>query len=179
MEQTALYHETHTHEQCEKPLNDQYLAEQVRHRTSADILRRAGQRATPQRVAVLSAFGETGIHLTAEEIFQRVEDQIPGMTLSTVYRTLELLRDIQIVTETDLGEGVRQYELIDDEPHLAATRPGLLILADKGYIAAELDRFLAVHGIQLLRPSNRNHGTPHPAEPLLKTLRQLIEGVIP
>ena len=36
------------------------------------------------------------------------------MTLSTVYRTLELLRDIQIVTETDLGEGVRQYELIDD-----------------------------------------------------------------
>nr|WP_285554698.1 hypothetical protein [Streptomyces hygroscopicus] len=43
--------------------------------------------------------------------------------------------------------------LIDNEPHLAADRPGLLILADKGYIAAELDRFLAARGISLLRPS--------------------------
>ncbi|WP_221889409.1 IS982 family transposase [Streptomyces sp. WAC 01325] len=67
--------------------------------------------------------------------------------------------------------------LIDDEPELAAARPGLLILADKGYIAAELDRFLAARGIQLLRPSYRNRGTPHPAEPLLKTVRQLIESV--
>ncbi|WP_338779912.1 IS982 family transposase [Streptomyces sp. DG1A-41] len=67
--------------------------------------------------------------------------------------------------------------LIDDEPHLAATRPGLLILADKGYIAADLDRFLAARGISLLRPSYRNRGTPQPAEALLKTVRQLIESV--
>ncbi|MFF5967868.1 IS982 family transposase [Streptomyces collinus] len=67
--------------------------------------------------------------------------------------------------------------LIDNEPHLAATRPGLLILADKGYIAAELDRFLAARGISLLRPSYRNRGTPQPAEALLKTVRQLIESV--
>lgn len=67
--------------------------------------------------------------------------------------------------------------LIDNEPHLAAARPGLLILADKGYIAAELDRFLAARGISLLRPSYRNRGTPQHAEALLKTVRQLIESV--
>lgn len=67
--------------------------------------------------------------------------------------------------------------LIDNEPHLAAHRPGLLILADKGYIAAELDRFLAARDISLLRPSYRNRGTPQPAEALLKTVRQLIESV--
>jgi hypothetical protein len=67
--------------------------------------------------------------------------------------------------------------LIDNEPHLAADRPGLLILADKGYIAAELDRFLAARGISLLRPSSRNRGTPRPGESLLKTVRQLIESV--
>ncbi|MCI3276906.1 IS982 family transposase [Streptomyces cylindrosporus] len=67
--------------------------------------------------------------------------------------------------------------LIDNEPHLAAARPGLLILADKGYIATDLDRFLAARGISLLRPSYRNRGTPYPAEPLLKTVRQLIESV--
>ncbi|MGW3729318.1 IS982 family transposase [Streptomyces sp. F001] len=67
--------------------------------------------------------------------------------------------------------------LIDNEPHLAADRPGLLILADKGYIAAELDRFLAARSISLLRPSYRNRGTPPPGEALLKTVRQLIESV--
>ncbi|MFF4275614.1 hypothetical protein [Streptomyces sp. NPDC001536] len=66
---------------------------------------------------------------------------------------------------------------IDNEPHLAAARPCLLILADKGYIAAELDVFLAARGISLLRPSYRNRGTPHPAEPLLKRVRQLIKSV--
>ncbi|MFI9542949.1 IS982 family transposase, partial [Streptomyces sp. NPDC052016] len=67
--------------------------------------------------------------------------------------------------------------LIDNEPNLATDRPGLLILADRGYIAAELDRFLAARSISLLRPSYRNRGTPRPGEDLLKTVRQLIESV--
>ena len=67
--------------------------------------------------------------------------------------------------------------LIDNEPGLSADRADLLILADKGYIATELDRFLAARGISLLRPSYRNRGTPRPGEALLKTVRQLIESV--
>ncbi|WSL89032.1 hypothetical protein OG894_42365 (plasmid) [Streptomyces sp. NBC_01724] len=51
------------------------------------------------------------------------------------------------------------------EPHLAADRPGLLILADKDCIAADLDHFLAAHGLSLLRPSSRNDGTPAPQRP--------------
>lgn len=113
----ATVEKTHRSSDCEAALREDALADQHRSRTSADILRRAGHRATPQRVAVLSAFRDSDTHVTAEELFSRVEGRIPGMTLSTVYRTLELLRDIQIVTETDLGEGVRQYEMIDDEPH--------------------------------------------------------------
>ena len=52
--------------------------------------------------------------------------------------------------------------LIDNDPHRAATRPSLLILADKGYIAAELDRFLAARGISLLRPTAT--AAPHAPE---------------
>ncbi|MFC8716618.1 IS982 family transposase, partial [Kitasatospora sp. NPDC057198] len=66
--------------------------------------------------------------------------------------------------------------LIETEPELARERPGLLILADKGYVSAELDRFLDQHGITLLRPSYRNR-TPRPGEGLLKSVRQLIESV--
>jgi hypothetical protein len=66
--------------------------------------------------------------------------------------------------------------VLQDDPGLLADRPGLLIIADKGYVSAELDRWLADHGVRLLRPSYRNR-TPRPDEHLLKPIRQLIESV--
>ena len=66
--------------------------------------------------------------------------------------------------------------VLDDDPDLMAERPGLLIVADKGYASAELDRWLAERGVQLLRPSYRNR-SPRPGEHLLKPIRQLIESV--
>jgi hypothetical protein len=65
---------------------------------------------------------------------------------------------------------------LEQDPGLLATRHGQLIIADKGYVSAELDRWLADRGIRLLRPSYRNR-TPHPGEHLLKPVRQLIESV--
>ena len=65
---------------------------------------------------------------------------------------------------------------LEDDPSLLAARPGQLIIADKGYVSAELDRWLAERGARVLRPSYRNR-TPHPGEHLLKPVRQLIESV--
>jgi hypothetical protein len=65
---------------------------------------------------------------------------------------------------------------LEDDPSLLTSRPGQLIIADKGYVSADLDRWLADRGIRLLRPSYRNR-TPHPGEHLLKPVRQLIESV--
>ncbi|RAJ38340.1 DDE family transposase [Kitasatospora sp. SolWspMP-SS2h] len=66
--------------------------------------------------------------------------------------------------------------LVETEPELARERPGLLVLADKGHVSAELGRFLDRHGITLLRPSCRNR-TPRPGEGLLKSVRRLIGSV--
>lgn len=66
--------------------------------------------------------------------------------------------------------------ILDHDPTLLAQRPGLLILADKGYVSRELDAYLTERGVRLLRPSYRNR-TPHPAQHLLKPVRQLIESV--
>jgi hypothetical protein len=66
--------------------------------------------------------------------------------------------------------------ICEHDPHLLADRPGLLIVADKGYVSAELDAFLTERGVRLLRPSYRNR-TPRPGEELLKPIRQLIESV--
>lgn len=66
--------------------------------------------------------------------------------------------------------------VLDHDPDLITERPGQLIIADKGYVSAELDRWLAERGVRLLRPSYRNR-TPRPGEHLLKPVRQLIESV--
>ena len=82
----------------------------------ADRLRAAGQRVTPQRLTILGVF-TAGTHLSADEVFVRVEPLLPGVNRSTVYRTLELFRDLGLISETDLGGGVRQFELLDGRHH--------------------------------------------------------------
>lgn len=84
---------------------------------ATQLLRTAGQRATPQRITVLESLVDADSHLTADQVFNQVSDRLPAMTISTVYRTLERLRDVGLVTETDLGEGVRHFELLGGNPH--------------------------------------------------------------
>lgn len=81
------------------------------------LLRDAGQRVTPQRLLVLGALDQQGTHLNAEDVFLAVEAQSPAVNRSTVYRTLERLRDVGVLSETDLGNGVRQFELIEEDRH--------------------------------------------------------------
>ncbi|HTF47177.1 MAG TPA: transposase [Pseudonocardia sp.] len=65
---------------------------------------------------------------------------------------------------------------LEHDPTLTANRPGLTIIADKGYVSRELDTYLVERGVALLRPSSRNR-TPHPGEHLLKPVRQLVESI--
>ena len=76
-----------------------------------EILRRGGHRLTPQRHLVLRALEQAGHHLSAEEIGQQVQAVYPSMSLSTVYRTLELLVRLGLVLEARLGGDRRVYEL--------------------------------------------------------------------
>lgn len=89
-------------------------------RSPADLratLRRAGLRATPQRLRVLATLTEHQGHLTAEEIATHAQVSDPQLNLSTVYRTLDRLIERGLVVVTDLGEGVREFELLDSPPH--------------------------------------------------------------
>jgi Fur family transcriptional regulator, ferric uptake regulator len=83
----------------------------------AQRLRAIGQRPTPQRLLILAAFDNSFEHMTADEIFARVSTASPAVNRSTVYRTLELFRDLSVITETDLGGGVRHYQLLVQERH--------------------------------------------------------------
>src|SRR3954452_12430977 len=83
----------------------------------ARLLRTADQRATPQRLMILSILQDADHHLTADDVFQRLGPVSSALNRSTVYRTLERFRDAGIVSETDLGGGVRVYELLANHRH--------------------------------------------------------------
>jgi Fur family ferric uptake transcriptional regulator len=99
--------------------------------TLAQRLRAAGQRVTPQRLLVLGAFAP-GEHLTADEVYARVEALSPVVNRSTIYRTLEHFRDLGLLSETDLGGGARQFELLESgrHHHLVCRACGQLLLLD-------------------------------------------------
>ena len=80
-------------------------------------LRQAGQRLTPGRSMVLAVLASQNGHLTAEEILDAIRPEYPHVNLSTIYRTLDRLCQLGLVTETDLGGGARRFELAGQSPH--------------------------------------------------------------
>lgn len=80
-------------------------------------LRAKGYRLTPQRQLVLEAVARLG-HATPEEIATTVRETARGVNISTVYRTLELLEELGLVTHTHLGHGPPTYHAATDDEHV-------------------------------------------------------------
>ena len=82
-------------------------------------LREHGLRLTPQREMVLGVMHEIEGFATVEDIYGRVHQLSSSVDLSTVYRTLDLLQEFNLVASVDLGDGHRHYELLGlHGPHL-------------------------------------------------------------
>jgi Fe2+ or Zn2+ uptake regulation protein len=73
-------------------------------------------RLTKQRAAVLRAL-DTGGHLSAETILERVRVEMPGVSLGTIYRTLDILREIGLVQAFSYAGSAARYEAALDKHH--------------------------------------------------------------
>jgi Fur family transcriptional regulator, ferric uptake regulator len=82
-----------------------------------DTLRASGYRVTVQRQLVLEAVTRLQ-HATPEDIYAEVRQQAAGINVSTIYRTLELLEQIGLVTHTHLGHGAPSYHLAAADQHV-------------------------------------------------------------
>ena len=85
--------------------------------TVAQALKESGHRLTPQRLMILVSLRHAGEHLSATEIFDQVKESYAYIDISTVYRTLSVLKQMRMVSETDLGDGEYKYEWIEQERH--------------------------------------------------------------
>ncbi|MEM7347329.1 MAG: Fur family transcriptional regulator, partial [Chloroflexota bacterium] len=80
-------------------------------------LRAQGMRVTPQRAIIFDAIEKLSGHITAEDIFAEVQQVNPYISLATIYRTLELLQELNLVTPTNLGRSQTYFTLKNHGPH--------------------------------------------------------------
>lgn len=103
---------------------------------TADLLRRAGHKMTPQRLMIVRALRHAEGHLSATQIVDQVRGDYPFVDVSTVYRTLDVLKRMRLATSTDMGSGDVLFEWVPEQPHHH------LICTSCGYVSEIEHRYL-------------------------------------
>ncbi len=80
-------------------------------------LRRRGYKLTPQRRAVLSTITTSREHLTPSAIYERVQQEHPGIGLVTIYRTLDILTELGAICEVNPEASSRCYSIRREAGH--------------------------------------------------------------
>jgi len=87
--------------------------------------RASGLKVTPQRQAVFRALHGNPAHPTAESVYAVVSEEMPTISLRTVYQTLHDLADMGEIVEIDLGTGASRFDPnLDTHHHLVCESCG-------------------------------------------------------
>lgn len=94
------------------------------------VLRRMGLKVTQQRLAILSALEDSSqIHLTAQDVYEKVKKDSPEIGFATVYRLLKKMKSVRFLTETKLNGMPARYEIAskDHHDHIVCVRCGKIV----------------------------------------------------
>ena len=128
-----------------------------------------GMKMTGQRRVIASVLSEADDHPDVEEVYQRAVKRDPKISIATVYRTVRLFEEADILERHDFGDGRSRYEEAseDHHDHLIDIQSGRVIefqnkdieaLQEK--IAEELGFRLVDHRLELYAvPLNSKKGT--------------------
>lgn len=84
-----------------------------------EALESTGHRFTEQRAAVYRFLAGTTSHPNADEVFQEVRNRIPGISLATVYKSLETLVNCGLASKLTYSDGSARYDARTDSHHHA------------------------------------------------------------
>jgi len=104
-----------------------------------DILGRLRQREfriTPQRIAILQAFLNSDQHPSVEQAYNQVKINFPTTSLATVYKTVNLLKNIGEILEIGYADGRKRYDGKKPypHPHLICTQCHGIVDSDVGLL---------------------------------------------
>lgn len=108
-----------------------------------DLLRQNGLKVTTQRVAILEVLNNRpGKHLTAEEIYDYVKKKYPEIGIATVYRTIQVLSELNLIDKLNLDDGYVRYEINKNGKESSSHHHHHLICLECGNIYAFQDDLL-------------------------------------
>ena len=81
-----------------------------------DVDRKLSQRSTEQRELIREIIQQADEHLDADKIYQQARQRSPSISLSTVYRNLQLFKEMGLVEEHQFGTR-RFYETVPQAKH--------------------------------------------------------------
>ncbi len=108
--------------------------------SSDERLRRAledsGQRFTEQRAAVYRFLAATDVHPTADDVYLAVREELPGISLATVYKSLETLVGCGLAVKLTFADHSSRYDGRTDPHHHARCVACARVLDVPGHIDA-------------------------------------------
>ena len=84
---------------------------------ACETLHQSGHKMTPQRYMIVEAILQADEHMSVYQILECVQERNPCVTLSTVYRTLEVLQEVGLVREVHLPGVKTKYEAVEGNIH--------------------------------------------------------------
>ena len=86
-----------------------------------------GTKRSRQRERILQVLKRTTSHPTAEWVHEQVRQQIPHVSLGTVYRNLHILTAQAKIRELDFGEGLHRYDAtVEQHYHFICNQCGVV-----------------------------------------------------
>lgn len=115
-------------------------------------LREEGFRITPQRIAIVDYLLKTEDHPSAERIHKIIQKKYPMVSLSTVYKTLDLLKEKRLVNEIEVDGEARFDAHTNDHINLVCMNCGKIDDIDENSLkeiqvrAARKSKYLILKG---------------------------------
>jgi Fur family ferric uptake transcriptional regulator len=111
-----------------------------------------GLKSTRQRTLIIDAFFGLGGHVTVEDLWSRVRQADPKVSVATVYRTMKLLSDSGLAQARNFGDGQTRYEPAagrHHHDHLICTRCGTIVEFENDRIEQMQDAVAKKHGFRV------------------------------
>jgi Fe2+ or Zn2+ uptake regulation protein len=89
-----------------------------------ELLHSRGQRVTSQRLVILRELRQRGQHATAEEIHRAVVNELPGISVPTIYATLELFVELGLARRIETGTAALYDAGLEPHQHAVCRRCG-------------------------------------------------------
>lgn len=111
-----------------------------------------GLKSTKQRSLIIDVFFEMDGHFSVEEVWARVRQDNPRVSVATVYRTMKLLAESGLAHARNFGDGQTRYEAAvgrDHHDHLICTRCGTIIEFENDQIERMQEAVARRHGFKV------------------------------